>query len=247
MRSVANGAEIGKGASTRALEPTLQVFPNPRISGADPRTCWVPAQAVPSDAQCGVEPSQGSASKTADAPRYRMRLSKPRRRISWSRCGPKVWLSSCPTIDRDTAVDYTHLMAMYCTLKGRPRSLSSTASRFARVGKRQDKLGESAQDPIVAMARTPSSFGQCRLAPQARHEPFRLITYCRIRMKREMVFPACSCCCIIHPIRTSKVRNVAQFPATNFTLPLTPTRQGSVLGLTLHCLGSFLVASNSAR
>lgn len=46
--------------------------------------------------RCGVEPSQGSASKTAHAPRYLMRLLKPRHQISWSlgavrKCG-------CPTV-----------------------------------------------------------------------------------------------------------------------------------------------------
>lgn len=51
----------------------------------------------------------------------------------------------------------------------------------------------------------------------------------------------------MHRIRTSKLRNVAWLTVMNFTIPLTPTRQGSGLELTLHCLGSFLVARNSAR
>lgn len=56
-------------------------------------------------------------------------------------------------------------------------ALSYDGCTLSNVEKRQNKLGENAQDPIFAMARTPSNFGQCRHAPQTRHEPFSGIEY----------------------------------------------------------------------
>lgn len=71
----------------------------------------------------------------------------------------------------------------------------------------------------------------------------------RIRTNGGTVSPAC--CGSSRSCWVNYARNVVGTlyvpPATNSGLPLTPTRQGSVLGLTLHCLGPFLVASNPAR
>ena len=142
-----------------------------------------------------------------------MRLLKPRRQISWFRCGPKAWLSDFATIDpsrRPAAQALGRLLEYVLHTKSTlaTGSYLRQCDTFDHVEKRQNRLGWSAQDPISPMAQAPSSFGQCRHHPT---DSPRTLLRNRIRKKQETVFPAC--CIRQHSsgIRTGKLRNAVGF------------------------------------